>query len=95
MTSQTSDYRAIPNSEAAASVHEDGMVILQTNSGRLFSSNRTGASIWRGIEQSLSIDAIAQQLSSEYRVDRPVAKEHAELFLNELERNNLIQRRHE
>ena len=41
----------IVNPEAAASIHDDGVVILDNRSGRLFTSNQTGARIWRCIER--------------------------------------------
>jgi hypothetical protein len=59
MTNQSSDLSFIPSPEAAASFHDDGVVILHTGKGSLFTANRIGARIWRGIEQQLSSEAIA------------------------------------
>lgn len=83
------------NSDAAASIHEDGIVILHVDQGRLFSSNRTGAYIWRCIEQRVSFEAIAEKISSEYQIARTTAREHTARFLAELERHSLIHRRAE
>ena len=80
------------NPEAAASFHDDGVVILHTGKGSLFSANRTGASIWRGIEQQLSLEAIANGISDEYQVAPGTAREHTICFLAALERQTLIQR---
>jgi hypothetical protein len=80
------------NLDAVASIHEDGLVILNTRQGKMFSSNRIGARIWRGIEQQLPFDAIADQIGSEYQVSSAIVREHAALFLAELDRHNLIER---
>jgi len=80
------------SSDAAVSIHEDGIVILHTRKGRLFTSNRTGACIWCCIEQRLPFEAIAEKLTSEYQIAKATAREHAARFLAELERHSLIER---
>ena len=80
------------NPEAAASFHDDGVVILHTGKGCLFTSNGTGAHIWRGIEQQLTLEAIAEKISGEYQIAQTTAREHTIRFLAELERHTLIQR---
>lgn len=80
------------NPEAAASFHDDGVVILHTSKGTLFTANRTGARIWRGIEQQLSLEVIANGISDEYQIAPRTAREHTICFLAELERQSLIQR---
>ena len=85
-------YRMTVNSEATASFHDDGVVILNTRNGCLFSSNRAGALVWRCIEQQLPVAAIADELSREFQIAPPAACEHTERFLAQLERHNLIAR---
>jgi hypothetical protein len=92
MTNQISDPSFTVNPEAAASFHDDGIVILHTGKGRLFSSNWTGARIWRGVEQRLPLEAIAKEISGEYQIALTTAREHMVRFLAELERHTLIQR---
>lgn len=92
MTNQTNDLSFIVNPEAAASFHDDGIAILHAGSGRLFASNQTGARIWRGLEQHLSLDAIAERISSEYQIAGTIAREHTIRFLSELEQQALVQR---
>jgi hypothetical protein len=92
MTTQMDGNKITVSSEAAASVHDDGIVILHTRRGRLFSSNRTGAQIWRCIEQQLPVEAIVEKISSEYQIARTVAREHTARFLAELVRHDLIVR---
>jgi hypothetical protein len=92
MTNQSSDFSFTLSPEAAASFHDDGVVILHTGKGTLFTANRTGARIWRGIEQQLSFEVIANGISDEYQVAPRTAREHTICFLAELERQTLIQR---
>jgi hypothetical protein len=92
MTNQISDFSFIVNPEATASFHDDGIVILHAGNGGLYKSNGTGARIWRGIEQRLSLEAIADEISEEYRIARAAAREDTVRFLTALEHNALIQR---
>ena len=92
MASQISNIKFILNPEASTSFHDDGVAILHTGKGRLFIANRTGASIWRGIEQQLSLEAIAKGISDEYQVAPGTAREHTLNFLAALEQQTLIQR---
>jgi hypothetical protein len=92
MTTQIGKFRLTVNPEAAASIHDDGIVILHVGKGRLFGANATGARIWRAIERELPLEAIAEEISSAYRVPQATAQEHTVRFLAELERHALIQR---
>ena len=80
------------SSEAVASIHEDGIVILDTGTGRLYASNGSGARIWRGVEHQVPVDAIAREISQEYQMSDWAAREHVVNFLAELERHALIHR---
>ena len=92
MTNKISDFSFTVNPEATASFHDEGIVILHAGKGTLYKSNGTGARIWRGIEQQLSLEAIADKISSEYRIARAAAREDTLRFLTALERNALIHR---
>ena len=86
-----SEFRISP--EASASTHEDGIVILDSRRGRIFSSNAAGRCIWRSIEQRLPFEGVVETLSAEFQIASNRAREHAGLFLAELERHTLIERR--
>ena len=77
--------------EATASVHDDGVAILHLGNGRFYTCNDTGARIWRAIEQRLSLEAIAQEISSAYEIALNTARQHTVRFLAELELHELIQ----
>lgn len=80
------------NPEAVGSFHDDGVVILHAGNGRLFSSNETGARIWRGLEQQLSWESIAREISTAYQIAWTTAREHTLNFLAALEQQALIKR---
>lgn len=90
MASQISNMSFTVNPEAVRSFHDDGVVILHAGNGRLFSSNETGARIWRGIEQQLSLETIATEISSAYHIAGTTAREHTLSFLTALEQQALI-----
>lgn len=93
MTNQPSDSSFTMSPEVAASIHDTGIVILHTGSGSLYSSNGSGARIWRGIEQQLPLEAIAGEISNEFQIAGPVAREHVYRFVTALEQRQLIQRK--
>ena len=92
MTNQTTEISFTVNSEAVRSFHDDGVVILHAGTGRVFTSNETGARIWRGIEQQLSFETIAKEISTAYQIARTTAREHTFDFLAALEQQSLIKR---
>lgn len=92
MRNQVSALSFTVNPEAAASFHDDGVVILHTGKGSLFTANYIGARIWRGIEQQLSLEAIANGISDAYQVASSTAREHTICFLAQLEQQRLIER---
>ena len=80
------------NPEATASTHDDGIVILHTGKGRVFSSNKTGALIWQGIEQRRSFERIVEEISDAFQIAEPTARAHTLSFLAVLEQQSLITR---
>ena len=92
MTNQISEFFFTATPEAVASFHDDGIVILHTGKGCLFTSNGTGARIWQRVEQHLPLETIADEISGEYQIPRTTVHEHMIAFLAELERNQLIKR---
>ena len=92
MTNQITEISFTVTPEAVRSFHDDGVVILHAGNGRLFTSNETGARIWRGIEQQLPLEAIAKEISNAYQIARTTAREHTLNFLAALEQQALIKR---
>ena len=92
MSNEITNLTFMTTPEAAASFHDEGVVILHTGQGRLFRSNQTGATIWRGVEQKLSVDVIARQICSEYQIELNIAREHTFNFVAQLQRHALVQK---
>ncbi len=92
MTNQISNFSFSVSPEATASTHDDGIVILHTGKGRVFSSNKSGALIWRGIEQRRSLDGIVAEISGEFQIAGTTARTHTLNFLAALEQHALVQR---
>jgi hypothetical protein len=92
MTNQIGNLNFSVGPEATASAHDDGIVILHTGKGRVFSSNKIGALIWRGIEQQRSVDGIVEEISRQFEIAVTTARVHTLNFLAALEQQSLVQR---
>ena len=79
-----------PASAVVTSIHDRGVVLLDTAAGALFSANETGARVWRGLQAHLPLDVITAELSREYGIPDSVATQHVTAFVHELERHGLI-----
>ena len=88
-----SNFSFTVSPEATASVHDDGVVILHLGNGRFYTCNGAGARIWRALEQRLSLEAIAQEISSAYEISLNTARQHTVRFLAQLELHALIQQK--
>jgi hypothetical protein len=90
--SKTSKGAIMLNPNITASIHNAGLVVLHIPTGRLFTSNLTGALVWQGLERKTSIDGIATEISQEFGVPEEAVREHTMQFVFELERNGLVVR---
>jgi hypothetical protein len=82
-----------PSRDVSVSVHEEGLTLLNTRTGRVFTSNRTGAQIWKRLEQHATVDAVASEISREYHLDHATALDHARRFVAELQNSGLVRPR--
>lgn len=71
--------------------HTKGLVLFHAPTGRLFRLSETGARIWAGLSQQLTLDEIANDISRAYRVEPATAREDAAQFVAEIERERLIE----
>ena len=92
MTNQTINFSFSVSPDTTASTHDDGIVIFHAGKGRVFSSNKTGALIWHGIEQRRSLDGIVDEISGEFQIAGTTARMHTLNFLAALERQALVVR---
>ena len=92
MRNEISNYIFSVSPEATSSAHDDGIVILHTGKGRVFSSNQTGTVIWQAIEQRRSLDSIVEEISKQFQIAATTARAHTLKFLAALEQQALIRR---
>ena len=80
--------RTVPH--VTASLHGDGVVWLNLNSGKVFSANRVGALIWSGVLERRSADQVAESISREFPISREAARADAAEFLAQLSAEGLL-----
>lgn len=81
------------SADARVAVEPEGAVFIHTRSGVVFTSNRLGARIWRGLEESESVETVARRISGETEVSyTQVCKDTTE-FVADLERHGFVRRR--
>ena len=73
-----SDVRTTP-------ADEDGSVLMNLESGKIFSLNGVGAKVWTMLEQGLTHEHIIESLVQEYSVSRQEIQEDVEIFIHGLE----------
>ena len=73
-----------------ASIHDDGLALLNISTGQVFLSNRTGSRIWQGVAAGLSADAISDEISRDCGVRCELVRRHTSSFIFELERRGLV-----
>jgi hypothetical protein len=90
---QTNTLFCEPSPHVSASMHHDGAVFFHAEHGQLFTTNRAGADIWRGLEQHLSGERIAEDLSHRYQLPLEAARTHTSHFIAQLVARQLVDRR--
>ena len=70
---------------------EDGSVLIQLQTGRVFSLNGIGAKIWTMLESGASFDGVVEALNREYEIPSEELRNDLDSFINELARKNLLQ----
>ena len=69
---------------------EDGSVLINLQSGKVFSLNGVGAKVWTMIEQGADFDGVLDALSREYNVTPGELRNDLDSFINDLARKNLL-----
>lgn len=80
------EVRTTPNDE-------DGSVLINLESGKVFSLNGVGAKVWTMLEQGLTFKSVIDVITQEYEVSPQQLKEDVETFIHELEGKGLLQAR--
>ena len=69
---------------------EDGSVLINLQSGKVFSLNGVGAKIWTMLEQGTSFNGVLDELSREYNLPSAELENDLDDFVDELERKHLL-----
>ena len=70
----------------------DERVLVHLQSNEMYSLNATGARAWELLSEGRDEEAIAATLADEYDIDRAEAQRELETLLEELERQQLVER---
>jgi len=81
-------FRVAP--DVKASQHPDGVVLIHHGRGTVFSANRVGAMIWKGVAEHRSIDNVAESISGEFHIPAQTVRQDAAVFLAQLQAEGLL-----
>jgi hypothetical protein len=73
-----------------AHLRTDGVVLLNTRKGLMFSSGAAGARVWQGIKDGTRTEEVAARISQECGVDRAAVRKDIEDFVVELRSQGLV-----
>ncbi len=73
-----------------SSTHADGTVLFHTGLDVVFCANRTGSRIWQGVARGDGLDTITFDLSREYEIPEPEARQAAVDFIRALRDRELV-----
>lgn len=79
------------SSRSAHEITEGQAVLVNLNTGYLFSLNATGAFLWQRLDGRASLGAIAAELAAAYEVDTGITEPDVLELANELLKEGLIQ----
>ena len=71
---------------------DDGSVLINLKTGKVFSLNGLGAKIWTRLEEGFTFEAVLDSLILEYDLPRQRLLSDLETFVGELEKKELVQR---
>jgi hypothetical protein len=81
-------FRIAP--DVKASLHSQGIVLINLTRGTVFSANRAGAIIWNGAVERWSLDRIAKSISNEFHIPAQSAHDDTAEFVAQLAAEGLL-----
>lgn len=88
---RSAEAGVVVSSDVIASDHPDGVVFLHIGRGAVFTSNRMGARIWRGLADRQPLGSIAAAIAAEYGVEPERVERDARSFLADLQLRGFVQ----
>ena len=83
-------FREAP--DVSASVHAEGLVLIDPATGVVFSANRVGALIWHAVNERWDLERMTDSISGEFEISADTARADAAAFLAQLEKAGLLVR---
>jgi hypothetical protein len=80
----------VPSPETRAYQHAEGLVLLHLANGVIFTSNRTGAAIWKELQDRQTLPVIARRLAVDYGISEQVAATDAVSFCTQLKQQGFL-----
>jgi hypothetical protein len=71
---------------------EEEIVLLHLKSKLYYSLNQTGARIWQGIKDNLTLQEISERLQAEFAVEAEQANRSVVSLIDELTQQQLVER---
>ena len=79
-----------PLPHVRANISDDGLILLDTESGRIYSANATAARIWRGLECGQPLEEIVATIAADTGTDVAVVERDAAGFVDMLKAQSLV-----
>ncbi len=70
--------------------NDDGLVLLDSSTGLVFTANRTAAAVWDAITQGRTVETMAAQLNAGTDLSCGRTLEDTRTYLHELQRRGLV-----
>ena len=81
-------FRVAP--DVRASLHSEGVVLIDARRGTVFSANRVGAMIWNAAAERWTLNRIAESISNEFDIPTQAAQDDAAEFVAQLAKEGLL-----
>ncbi|MFH0859995.1 MAG: PqqD family protein [Candidatus Altiarchaeota archaeon] len=81
----------VRNDNVESTVLDDECMLFHPEKNLFYKVNDTGTFIWEAISRKISIDTIIQKLTSNFDVDKKIAKKEVISFLKYLKEKDLIE----
>ena len=81
-----------PKTNVLARAVEDGVVLVDLETNRIYELNRTAGRTWTLLGEGLSLDEIEARVAEEFSVDRETVKAELEALVEELLDQQLLVR---
>jgi hypothetical protein len=81
-------FRVAP--DVKASLHSEGVVLIDIRRGTVFSANRAGAMIWNAVAERWTLPRIAESISREFHIPPQAAQDDAAEFVAQLAKEGLL-----